>query len=262
MPTELITDLPFELKVALLVVAGVVAGVMNSLAGGGTLLTFPSLIFAGLPAIAANATNSLALLTGIGTSIWGYRRELATQRKWALRFAAPSLLGGLVGALLLLNTGESHFRVLVPYLILFATILFTFQGPILRLLEIEAQAIGRSRRGVALALLFQFGVAVYGGYFGAGIGILMLAALGVLGHTDMHQMNSVKVLQAFLINAVAAILFIAAGQIYWMEALMIACGAAVGGAVGPALGRRVGPMAVRSVVSIIGFSIGIYFLLR
>ncbi|HEY7680350.1 MAG TPA: sulfite exporter TauE/SafE family protein [Terriglobia bacterium] len=254
--------MPIEQKAALLVIAGVVAGVMNSLAGGGTLITFPSLIFVGLPAIGANATNSVALLTGIGSSIWGYRRELATQRKWALRFAPPSLLGGLVGALLLLNTGETQFRFLVPYLILFAALLFTFQGPILRLLEIEAHAIGRSRRGLGVALLFQFGVAVYGGYFGAGIGILMLAALGFLGQTDMHEMNSVKVLQSFLINVVAAVLFIWSGQIYWTECLMIACGSAVGGAVGPHLGRRVGPIAVRAVVSIIGFAIGIYFLLR
>ena len=262
MPPELLIELPTGIRVALLVPAGVVAGVVNALAGGGTLLTFPALIFAGLPAVAANATNSLALLTGQGTSIWGYRRELATQKKWALRLVAPSLLGGAAGALLLLNTGESQFRALVPYLILFATVLFTFQRPLLRFFEIEANAIERSRHGVAFALIFQFGVAVYGGYFGAGMGILMLAALGILGQADMHQMNSVKSLQGLLINAVAAVLFIVGGQIYWMEAIIVASGAAVGGAVGPALGRRIGPMAVRAIVSIIGFLIGTYFLLR
>lgn len=235
---------------------------MNALAGGGTLLTFPALVFAGLPAVAANATSTVALLTGIGGSIWGYRRELVTQKKWALRYAGPSLLGGIAGALLLLNTGEALFRAFVPYLILFAAVLFTFQRPILRLLEIEAHAIERSRHGLALALLFQFGVAVYGGYFGAGIGILMLAALGVLGHGDIHQMNSLKVLQAFLINVVAALIFIVSGKIFWSQALMVACGSVVGGALGPSLGRRVGPRPVRVFVSAIGFSIGLYFLLR
>lgn len=251
----------FLAKAALLVLAGAVAGVMNALAGGGTLLTFPSLIFAGLPAIAANATSTVALLMGIASSIWSYRRELATQRKWAWRFAGPSLLGGGIGALLLLNTAESHFRALVPYLILFATLIFTFQRPLLRLLEIEAHAIERSRYGMAAALFFQLLVAIYGGYFGAGIGILMLAALGILGHQDVHQMNSVKVTQAFLINAVAATIFILSGKIHWLEALLIAIGAAFGGAAGPWIGRRVGGNMVRVFVSVIGFAIGLYFLL-
>src|SRR3990172_3663366 len=190
----------FWLQAALLTAAGALAGVMNSLAGGGTLLTFPSLILVGLPAIAANATSTVALLMGIGSSIVGFRRELSTQKKWAWLFAGPSLVGGLVGAILLLNTEEAHFRAIVPFLILFASVLFTFQGPILRLLEIEAHAIERSRYAMAAALFFQFLVAVYGGYFGAGIGIPMLSALGILGHRIILEMNSVKVVQAFIIN--------------------------------------------------------------
>ena len=235
---------------------------MNALAGGGTLLTFPALIWVGIPSIAANATSTVALLTGIGSSIWSYRRELSVQKKWAWRFAGPSLVGGLAGALLLLNTEEAHFRVLVPYLILFAAVLFTFQGPLLRLLEIEAHAFERSRYGLAAALFFQFWVAVYGGYFGAGIGILMLVVLGLLGHEDIHLANSVKVTQAFLINVVAAACFIVSGEIYWTEALLIAIGSAAGGASGPYLGRWVGAKVVRGFVSVIGFAIGLYFLLR
>jgi uncharacterized membrane protein YfcA len=252
----------FWIKTTLLLVAGAGAGVMNSLAGGGTLLTFPALMWTGMPAIAANATSTVALLTGIGSSIWSYRRELAVQKKWAWRFAGPSLVGGLAGALLLLSTEEAYFREIVPYLILFAAVLFTFQGPMLRLLEIEAKAVERSRYGMAAALFFQFWVAVYGGYFGAGIGILMLAVLGILGHEDIHLANSVKVTQAFLINVIAAVCFILSGQVFWTEALIIGIGSALGGASGPYLGRWVGAKMVRVFVSVIGFAIGLYFLLR
>ena len=252
----------FFSEAALLIAAGAVAGVMNALAGGGTLLTFPSLIFVGLPAVSANATSTVALLMGIASSIWGYRRELATQGKWARQFAIPSLTGGILGALLLLHTEESHFRALVPYLILFAAALFTFQKPILRLLEIEAHAIGRSRHTLTVAMLFQFGLAVYGGYFGAGIGILMIASLSLLMDPDnVHEINSVKVTQAFLINVVAAGIFIFSGVVRWREVFLIAIGAACGGMAGPWIGRRVGSKVVRGFVSVLGFAIGLYFLL-
>ena len=251
----------FVVKAVLLIAAGGLAGIMNSLAGGGTLVTFPALVFAGLPAITANATSTVALLTGIGSSIWAYRNELATQSQWARRFAGPSLVGGFLGGVLLLHTTEASFRAIIPYLILFATVLFTFQGPVLRLLEIEAHAVGRSRHALAVALTFQFFVALYGGYFGAGIGILMLATLGILGHQNIHEMNSVKVVQAFLINVVAAVYFIFSGKIEWMAALLIGVGSLLGGLSGPWIGRRVGAKVVRGFVSVVGFAIGLYFLL-
>ena len=250
-------------KAALLIAAGAIAGIMNALAGGGTLLTFPSLLFAGLPAISANATSTVALLMGVGSSIVGYRKELATQHRWARRFAIPSLLGGIIGAFLLLNTEESHFRTLVPYLILFAATLFTFQKQILRLMEIETHTLGHSRYGLATAMVFQFGVGIYGGYFGAGIGILMLASLGVLmANENVLEINSVKVTQAFLINVVAAGIFITSGKVYWLEAALIATGAGLGGMAGPWIGRRVGPKVVRWFVSVLGFAIGTLMLLR
>ena len=243
--------------------AGFIAGIVNALAGGGTLLTFPSLLFIGLPAISANATSTVALLLGIGSSIYGYRKELATQQIWARRFAIPSLLGGIIGAFLLLNTEESHFRALVPYLILFAAALFTFQKRILRLLEIEAHTLSHSRYGLAVALVFQLGVGIYGGYFGAGIGILMMASLGVLmANENVFEINSVKVTQAFLINILAAGIFIASGKVFWVEAAMIAAGAGFGGVAGPWIGRRVGPQVVRWFVSVLGFAIGMVLLLR
>ena len=253
--------MPFASKAILLIAAGWLAGVMNSIAGGGTLVTFPALVFSGVPAITANATSTVALLTGVGSSIWAYRKELATQSRWAKRFAGPSLVGGLIGAILLLNTGEASFRAIIPYLILFATALFTFQGPILRFLDIKAEAAGSSRHGLALALVFQFFVAIYGGYFGAGIGILMLATLGMLGHQDIHEMNSVKVVQAFLINIVAAAYFLFAGKIMWGDVALVGLGSVFGGLNGPWIGRRVGQKVVRGFVSVVGFAIGLYFLL-
>ena len=234
---------------------------MNSIAGGGTLVTFPALVFSGAAAISANATSTVALLTGVGSSIWAYRKELATQSRWAKRFAGPSLVGGLIGAILLLNTAEASFRAIIPYLILFATALFTFQGRILRFLDIKAETIGSSWRGLALALGFQFFVAIYGGYFGAGIGILMLATLGMLGHQDIHEMNSVKVVQAFLINIVAAAYFILARKVMWGDVALVGLGSVFGGVSGPWIGRRVGQRVVRGFVSVVGFAIGLYFLL-
>ncbi len=253
--------MPIGLKIPVLVLAGAMAGIINSLAGGGTLITFPALTFSGMSALAANITSAVALLTGHLSSMWAYRRELAKQKKWTMRFAGPSMAGGLVGALLLLNTGESQFRAIVPYLIFLAAILFTFQRPVLRLFEIEAHAIESSSHGVALALLFQFGVAVYGGYFGAGIGILMLAALGILGHTDIYEMNSVKITQAFIMNVVAVACFIVGGEVRWAEAGLVAFGALLGGAAGPFFGRRLGARFVRGLVSFVGFSLGLYYLL-
>lgn len=233
---------------------------INAVAGGGTLISFPALVFSGATAIGANATSTVALLLGTSASLWSYRQELASQKRWGWRFAPASLLGGLLGAILLLHTGEAHFRAIVPYLILFAAILFTFQATVSRWLQIEAQAIEQSRYGLAAAIFFQFCVSIYGGYFGAGLGILMLAALGVLGQSNIHEMNSLKVLLGLLINSVAALYFISSGSILWGEALFVAAGALAGGYAGPHLARRVGAKPVRGFVSVAGFGIGFYFL--
>src|SRR3990172_2662481 len=179
--------MPFLIKPLILFLAGLIAGVINAIAGGGTLITFPALIFYGLPSVGANATNTVGVLPGIMSSLWGYRRELATQTRWVWRFTITSLAGGLIGAYLLLHTGEARFREFVPYLILFATLLFTFSGQISRWLQVEAQVVEKSRHAVALAIAFQFCVAIYGGYFGAGIGIFMLAALAVMGLKEIGR---------------------------------------------------------------------------
>ncbi|MSO19088.1 MAG: sulfite exporter TauE/SafE family protein [Acidobacteria bacterium] len=254
--------MPAEWKTTILFFAGLAAGVMNSIAGGGTLITFPALLWAGLPSISANATNTWAVMGGISTSIWSYRNELASQRQWVLRYAGPSLLGGLVGSLLLLRTGETVFNEMIPYLLLFAALVFTFQNQLMRLFEIEAHAIEKSRYGLALAMFVQFLVASYGGYFGAGIGILMLAALGLMGQKNIHAMNALKVFQGLLINGIACVVFVLLADIYWVECGTIFAGTALGGILGPRLARRVGPKLVRAIVSVIGFGIAFYFLVK
>ena len=254
--------MPFLFKALLLFVAGGVAGIINSMAGGGILVSFPALVFSGAPAIDATATSKFALLMGGLASLWSYRREFATQKRWAWRFGPPSLLGGLMGAVLLLYTGEARFREIVPYLILFATSLFILQPTISKWLQIEADAIQRSRFSLALALFFQFCVGLYAGYFGAGIGILMLAALGILGQKNIHEMNSLKVLLGSLMNGMAAVYFAIQSNILWPEALVMTAGALAGGYAGPKLARRLGPATVRTFVSIVGLGIGFYFLLQ
>lgn len=249
-------------KALILLFVGIIAGVINSVAGGGTLLSFPTLIFTGVPAIIANATNTIALQVGTLASFVSYRHEFSRQKKWAWRLAGPSLLGGLLGAILLLRTSETYFRHIIPYLILFATILFTFQPFVSRLLQIEAQAAQKSKHALAAAMFFVFCVGIYGGYFGAGIGILMLAALGVLVHGDIHEMNSLKVLLSSLMNGVAGIYFIVHGSVLWVDALLLAAGALLGGYTGPIMARRVGAKVVRWFVTFVGFAIGFYFLIR
>lgn len=236
--------------------AAFTAGMINSIAGGGTLVSFPALIWLGLSPVTANATSTVAIWPGSVGGMWGYRRELATAERWLLALLAPSAVGGILGAILLRMTPPVTFARLVPWLILFATLLFMAQEPIQRRLK---TAHGRSLTG---AIAFQFLVALYGGYFGAGIGILMLAALSILGLTDIHQMNGLKNLFALSINGVAAAYFIYAGMVYWPDVLIMAVGAILGGYGCAGLARRMGRTAVRRIVIIVGFAMTISLFLK
>ena len=239
------------------VFAACVAGAVNSVAGGGTLLTFPALVWVGVPALTANATNTVALWPGAVGSVWGYRRELLATDRRVFALVVPSLLGGLAGAVLLHVTPPSVFERLVPWLILFATCIFLFQEPIQKRFDLRDAHEARSH-WLSWTMLFQFAVGVYGGYFGAGIGILMLAALSLIGHTDIHQMNGVKCLLAGAVNGIAALYFSLAGLVVWPYALLMAGGAILGGIVGSGLARRVGRTAVRRIVLVSGFGMAIY----
>lgn len=255
-------ELTFSTKAVLLFLAGGVAGIVNSVAGGGTLISFPALVLCGVPVITANATNTVALLPGGVSSLCAYRGYFSGQKEWALRLAGPSLAGGLVGAVLLLKTGEARFEAIVPYLILFAAVLFTLQGRVARRLRLGAEKVEHSTRSVAWAIAFQFCISVYGGYFGAGIGILMLATLALLGQKNIHQMNSLKALLATLCNGISAIYFVAAGSVSWPYALLVLVGGTAGGYAGARLALYVGEAPVRTFVSVFGFVLGFYFLLR
>lgn len=241
--------------------AAFAAGAVNSVAGGGTLLTFPTLIWLGLPSITANATSTVAIWPGSIGGTWGFREELrsADISLWAL--AAPSTAGGVIGATLLRLTPTPVFDRLVPILIVFATLLFMAQEPIQRRF-IAGRYNHRERVWLIGAMIFQFLVGVYGGYFGAGIGILMLAALGILGMTDIHEMNGVKNFIALCINGIAAIYFIAMQMVSWPYVLVMAIGAVSGGVGGAGLARLAGRRTVRWTVVAIGFGMALSLAIR
>lgn len=295
--------------------AAYIAGVMNALAGGGTILTFPALIWIGLDPIVANITSTIALLPGALSSFFGYRKEVSGARRWLKLFILPSFIGGLIGALLLLLTPAKFFAAIVPFLILFATALFALQEPINRRLrpangaapqatskeqtsnnndapenqseakakpsETETGANGKaapsegkisslagqtaapevSRKWLIGAVVLQFFVSIYGGYFGAGVGILMLATLGLMGLTDIHQMNGLKNLLGFSINSIAAASFIISGQVKWPAAIVMAAAAILGGYSGARLARKFGRTFARRAVIVIGLimTISLFF---
>ncbi|HZH32245.1 MAG TPA: sulfite exporter TauE/SafE family protein [Pyrinomonadaceae bacterium] len=239
-----------------------VAGMINSIAGGGTLLTFPTLIWLGLDAKEANATSTVALWPGLIGGLYGFRRELERSRPLLVRLGLASLSGGAAGAALLIWTPSQTFARLVPFLIFFATLLFMAQEPITRRLRLETAPDERQRGWWTGAILFQFCAAVYGGYFGAGNGILMLSALGLLGISDIHRANGLKNFLALTLNSAAVIAFAASGLVSWPKALLMASGAMLGGYYGAAIARRLGRTFVRRAVILIGLTIGCLMLWR
>lgn len=265
--------LPSAARLAAVALVAALGGGVNSIAGGGTLLTFPALIGLGVPPITANATSTVALWPGSAASIWGYRGELVGARRWALWFALPSFAGGAVGATLLLHTPAARFAALVPWLVLAATALFVVQGPLLRRARARTARLaaasaaelrprgdaaitaGRPSRGVLLA---QLGIGAYGGYFGAGIGILMLAALGFMGLENIHRMNGLKAWGGLCINAMAAGIFIAGALVSWPIALAMAVGSIAGGYGGARMAQRVPQAWVRWAVVFVGVSAGVW----
>jgi uncharacterized protein len=250
------------LHVAAAFTAAFLAGAVNSIAGGGTLISFPTLIWLGLPSIGANATSTVAIWPGSIGSLWGFRREIRQTEPVMRTLAIPGLLGGALGALLLRSTPASFFDRLVPFLILFATVLFTAQAPIQRRLNLTAGVHHRSLGWLSAAMVFQFTVGVYGGYFGAGIGIMMLSALGILGMSDILQMNALTSFLGLCINGVAAILFIASGMVSWRYVFVMAVAAIIGGYGAAGVARRIGRVIVRRFVVTAGFAISVALFVR
>jgi uncharacterized membrane protein YfcA len=237
-----------------LFVAAAAGGAINAVAGGGTLVTFPTLLFFKTPSIVANATSTLALVLGTGGSLYGYRKHIDPVRVWLWRFVPVSIVGGGLGAWLLTRTQEKTFANLVPFLILFATVLFLVQGVVRKFIakEIDVNAT-QTDRGVWLAVVFQFGVAVYGGYFGAGIGILMLAALGFIGLKNIYEMNTLKTILGSLINLIAAIWFMASGLINWPKMWVMTAGAVIGYFLAAHYSQKIPANRVRQIITAIGF---------
>jgi uncharacterized protein len=241
--------------------AAFAGGAINSVAGGGTLVTVPTLIWLGIPAINANATSAVALWPGSLSGAWGFRRELADADRRIFALVLPSIAGGLAGAVLLERTPPDLFERIVPVLILFATCLFMAQEPLQRRFNLTAAHDARSH-WLSWTMFFQLLVGVYGGYFGAGMGIIMLAALSLMGQTDIHQMNGVKNLLSVAINGVAIVYLAFTDLILWPQALVMAVGAVAGGAGGAGAARRVGRAAVRRTVVIVGFAMALTMFLR
>jgi len=240
--------------------SALLAGAVNAIAGGGTLLTFPALfsVLSG-NGVLANGTSTVAIAPGSLASAWGYRKELADKRQVILRLLGPSLLGGGIGALLVTRFPQSVFNALVPWLILGAAVLFVIQQPVMRWLKSHPSSGPAKPRTVMLLLGFQLLVAIYGGYFGAGIGILMLSSLGFMVAGDIHELNGLKALLAAAINGVAVGVFIAEGQVVWKYALAMAVATIIGGYVGARVARKLKPVFVRWIVISIGFGLSGYY---
>ncbi len=238
-----------------LLAAAAVGGAINAVAGGGTLVTFPTLLVFGTPSIVANATSTLALVIGTSGGIFGYRQHLRSVRPWLWRFVPISVAGGLLGSFLLTVTSNKTFSKLVPFLILFATLLFLAQGFVRRFTDPGEGPAGSTTRAIWGAIAFQFAVAIYGGYFGAGIGILMLASLGFIGLRDIHEMNTLKTILGSLINLVAASWFILAGLIHWPKAGVMVAGAVLGYFLGSHFSQRIAQRRVRQIITFIGLAL-------
>ncbi len=244
------------------------AGAVNAIAGGGSLITFPLLVFLGREPILANATNTVSLSPGSVAALYGFRRELDGLGRWIVLGSIPSIAGGLAGGWLLLRTPERVFEDLVPWLIAFATALFALSGPITRAVRRHARDDAAHAGGVPLAprwaeaLGYQFLVSVYGGYFGAGIGIMMLAGLALVGFTAIHRMIALRNVYAIWINGVAAAYFIACGTVDWPDAAVLTAGQIAGSWLSARVARRLRPSTVRAIVIAVGVAMAGSFFLR
>jgi uncharacterized membrane protein YfcA len=236
------------------------AGAINAIAGGGTLLTFPVLLWLGLDAKVANATSTVALWPGLFGGLYGYSKQLENSSTILIRLGLTSIIGGAVGAWLLIGTPSPLFARMVPFLILFATLLFMSQGAINKRLRFGSIEENQTHLYWSGAIVFQFFSSMYGGYFGAGNGILMLAALGLLGLHDLNRANGIKNFLGICINSTAVLIFSLKGLVVWQDSLVMAVGALAGGYFGARMAVRVGQSWVRKGVVVIGFVIFIVML--
>lgn len=243
--------------------AGMIAGAINSVAGGGTLISFPSLVAFGEPEIISNATNTAALWPGSFSGAIGYRKDTAVSRNLLITLAIPSFIGGLLGAAILVFTAPAIFNRVVPFLVLFATLMLASQDIISR--KVRGGSVGKEQvtlRGRIWGILFQLFVGTYGGYFGAGIGILMLGSLSIMGLRDIHKMNAIKTPLAAIINMTAFVFFALKGLVVWYLAFLMMVGAILGGYGGARLAKHVDPRIMHYAVVAVGFIVTGWFFLK
>lgn len=239
-------------EVLAIAMAGLLAGAINTVVGSGTLITFPVLLAFGYAPVTANVSNTVGLVPGSLSGALGYRRELAGQRSRVVRLGTASALGGITGAALLLVLPAAAFKAIVPAFIAIALLLVVAQPRVSALLA--KRAIDPERRGGMLTPLALYAVGIYGGYFGAAQGILLLGILGLALGQDLHRTNALKNVLAGLVNGVAGVFFIAAAHVEWGPAALIACGSIVGAQLGARYGRKLPPSALRGLIVVVGIA--------
>ena len=241
--------------------AGLLGGALNAVAGGGGFIAFPALVFVGVPQIPANATNTVALWTGVTASGGAYRNRLDVPKRVLLPLLLAGLVGGIVGAFLLLKTPEQTFAKLVPWLMLGATLLFVF-GRMIAGKRTSSVGWQATTAAIVGASIFELLVAIYGGYFGGGLGIVNLAMLAAVGMTDIHAMNALKAVLSSAINGVAVIVFIASRAIFWPQAIVMTGGALIGGYFGAHYAQKLPQLWIRWFVILVGTGMTVYFFTR
>jgi uncharacterized membrane protein YfcA len=249
-------------EITAILLAGVAAGTINTVVGSGTLITFPTLLALGVPPVTANVSNTVGLVPGSVSGSIGYRRELVGQRNRLLRLASASLVGGTTGAVLLLVLPSEAFDTIVPVLIGLGVLLVVLGPAISRRVTARHEARGGlPDHGAAWVWPAVFGAGVYGGYFGAAQGVLLMAILGIGVDDDLQRHNATKNVLALLVNAIAALVFIAVADVDWLVAGLIAVGAVVGGVLGSTVGRRLPPAVLRAVIVVVGVTALVVFVL-
>jgi hypothetical protein len=248
----------------LLAIAAILAGALNAVAGGGSFFSFPALVFTGVPDVQANATNTVVLWPGAVASTWAYRNELVSRLRVVVVLGIVSLIGGLLGALLLLQFRDQQeaFRQLVPYLLLVTTLLFAFGGKITQWLQHRIKFSPDSLVALVAVAIIQFFIAIYGGFFGGGMGVIMLAAFTMMGMDNIHIMNAIKSLLSVLIKGIAVATFIFSSVVFWPQAILMTIGAIIGGYGGAHYARKLDPAHVRRFAIGVGFVMTFLFFIR
>lgn len=241
---------------ALALIAAVIAGIVNAVAGGGTIVSFPVLVWLGLPPVEANVTSTVGLWPGGISSIWGFRREFTSRTELGVWLVLPALVGGALGAFLLLRTPQENFKLIAPYLVLGATAVLAFQRPAKAVPDITRARKLHSIGAVVATLV----ISIYGGYFGAGLGMLLLITLGLLGMGDLNKRNGFKNLYTVAIRTIAVAYFALSGKVVWPAAILMAVGSLGGGWLGPVLQYRLGQEWMHRIIIALGIAMGVAML--